>query len=216
MELEVQTFCVYYPAYKRHGDGWDSTKFCQAVKSGTVDGHFHLPLQSGRVKVGGDDGRSYSFARTVFGNNIKTAVGGAGIANYIYVPAPSKDSFDIDDFRSYRMLKEALGPSEVSNIRPALRFKKKVEQASQGGPRGYNAILPFLATTEDLADQNIVLVDDIVTSGGTLLACKDVIEKAGGKVVFAVAAGRTDPNDREPFSKKAIRFQGFEYLDLGF
>ena len=43
----------------------------------------------------------------------------------------------------------------------------------------------------DLKGKKIVLVDDLVTTGGSLLACKDCLEAAGATVVGAVTRGRT-------------------------
>jgi adenine/guanine phosphoribosyltransferase-like PRPP-binding protein len=53
--------------------------------------------------------------------------------------------------------------------------------------------------------KNIVLIDDIVTTGGNLLACQDRLISAGAKVVGAVTCGRSvyDLND-PPFGARSF------------
>jgi len=197
MELAVHTQCAYYPAGKRNGQGrWDSSKYCLAVKSREIQRSATIPglgvLTSYNIQA----------ARPFFGGFIRRTIKQLGLADYVIVPAPSKDSFDTENFRTYRMLREAVpGPERIDK---ALLFAQQAEHAALGGPRGYEATLPLLRKGADLQSKNVILVDDIVTTGGTMLACKTMIERSGGVVVAAIACGRTDEFEPNPFATKVV------------
>lgn len=44
---------------------------------------------------------------------------------------------------------------------------------------------------EQFSDKNVILVDDVVTTGSTLCACASVLRQTGAKKVFCVTAGKT-------------------------
>ena len=48
-----------------------------------------------------------------------------------------------------------------------------------------------ISSSFDIKDKNVVVFDDITTSGGTLLACKEVLLQAGAKNVVLCALGKT-------------------------
>ncbi|WP_411828141.1 orotate phosphoribosyltransferase [Luteolibacter sp. AS25] len=57
--------------------------------------------------------------------------------------------------------------------------------------------------------QNVIVVDDVITTGGSTLKAIDVIEKAGGTVKFAIVLV-----DREEGGRQAIEERGIEVIPL--
>jgi hypothetical protein len=78
-----------------------------------------------------------------------------------------------------------------------LRWNQKRQKAHEGGSRKREELLPLLTANQEMNGRNIVLIDEIVTTGGNLLACEDRLIAGGAKVVGAVTCGRSvyDLND---------------------
>jgi predicted amidophosphoribosyltransferase len=89
--------------------------------------------------------------------------------------------------------------SRVANI---LRFDRKLSSAcSEGGERNASALHERLRIVGSVDAERVVLVDDVVASGGHLRACWAKLEENGASVVLAICAGRADANQvRDPFA----------------
>ena len=61
---------------------------------------------------------------------------------------------------------------------------------SQGGTRDPNEIEPTLVCQVTNAQQPVVLIDDVMTTGGHLLACAAALRRNGITVENALVAGR--------------------------
>jgi predicted amidophosphoribosyltransferase len=111
----------------------------------------------------------------------------------LVVPVPSKDALPkAASYRSIEMAREALkGSARTDSVYDALRWDEVLKPAHESGPRGRAELLPHLQARGELAGQKIVLVDDLITTGGSLLACKDKLEAAGATVLGAITCGRT-------------------------
>lgn len=74
-----------------------------------------------------------------------------------------------------------------------LRWKKDLGSASkEGGPRDPETLYKNLAPIEGLRKESrVVLVDDVMTSGGHLRACAAKLRQAGATVVIALCGSRT-------------------------
>jgi hypothetical protein len=170
---------------------WYSFKFCRAVKSKRLNGSLVFPWLNGPEVI---NEQTIGRARAIFGMFIEHAIGDSGILNPILVPVPSKDGlFGAAQFRSLAMLQEAVAavPNQNWQIAPALRFNEVLQPAHAGGPRGREALRPYLNVVAPLSEGPIILVDDIVTTGGSLLASYDALNAVGRAPVAAIVCGHT-------------------------
>jgi hypothetical protein len=106
----------------------------------------------------------------------------------VLVPVPSKDGLvGASSFRSLEMV-AAHGSWPVA---PVLRFSEVLKPASSGGPRGREALRPYLRVSDAPPPGELILVDDIITSGGSLLASYDVLAAIGRPPTAAIVCGHT-------------------------
>jgi len=97
------------------------------------------------------------------------------------------------------MAQQALKNTPFSaSVFDGLRWTVKLAKAHEGGPRGRAELLPHLQALGGVAGKDIVLIDDLITTGGTLLACADCLRAAGGNVLGAITCGRTVYDASEP------------------
>lgn len=214
--MRVDYICAYYSQNahenieQRTQDLWDAYKFCGAVKSRTINGYCTIPRKPKPIII---NSSNVGLARKVFGRFIGALCENNGYDGASLVPAPSKDSFSTDAFRSRVMVEEAC-PDGMTVI-PAVRFMSELKPSSQGGPRGYVALYPHMQVVAGIAPQRVVLVDDILTSGGTLLAAHDRLVNAGFEVLGAIACGRTTDIREKAFKLGHLEL-GHESPDLDF
>lgn len=70
-----------------------------------------------------------------------------------------------------------------------LRRIKVIPKAATGGPRNMICHLDTIVLCGDVKDKTVLLVDDVCTSGASLLSCKKILIDAGAKdvIMFAIA-----------------------------
>jgi predicted amidophosphoribosyltransferase len=70
---------------------------------------------------------------------------------------------------------------------------KKIDKLTQGGTRSIAIHLKSieLNNADMIKDKNIILLDDVTTTGNSLLACKNILQKAGPKNITMIAIGKT-------------------------
>lgn len=177
---------------RRPEDYWDAYFFCWGVKIGSFKRPFNIHDGKGRKTAIAKS--NFHLAREAFGKRIERGVSALnGDNEVVIVPVPSKDGVvGASSFRSLDMAQEALnGTKLASRINGGLRWKKQLPKAHEGARPSRAELEPLLNVDTSLKSKKVVLVDDLVTKGSSLLACKDALEKAGAEVIGAVVCGKT-------------------------
>lgn len=173
----------------RSQDQWYSYKFCRAVKDKHLNGSLVFPWKETSEVI---NESSVGRARTIFGMFIDHALELLGFTNPVLVPVPSKDGLiGAATFRSHDMLQEALVGNTAWTVAPVLRFNQQLQPAHAGGPRGREALAPYLQVVHPIPPGPVVLIDDIVTTGGSLLASYDALAAVERTPVAAIVCGHT-------------------------
>lgn len=117
----------------------------------------------------------------------------AGINAATIVPVPSSQTVRADD--DYAGARLAKGLSAVKKglvAAPVLRFARPQPKShSQEGSRRWQDILPQLRGTLRGEHQRVVLIDDVLTSGGHMRACARYLQGQGFDVRDVFVVGRT-------------------------
>jgi adenine/guanine phosphoribosyltransferase-like PRPP-binding protein len=90
------------------------------------------------------------------------------------------------------MTREAFAETQYSaSVLDGLRWTRKVPQAHAGGARSRGILLPLLAASPEIKEQQVILIDELFSTGGSLLASADCLKAAGAEVLGAITCGRT-------------------------
>lgn len=105
---------------------------------------------------------------------------------------PSHDPAEMNS--GIRKLAEKLEASGVcKNVSGLLVRHTKIQKLAAGGDRSIDVHLSSIAVDDrrPIAGQAVLLIDDVMTTGNSLLACRRLLLDAGAGVVKCVALGRT-------------------------
>jgi hypothetical protein len=198
----------------RKPDYWDSYKFVWAVKSGQYKYPFHIHSKNGRIFINSTG--SIVRARRYFGDFIHRVIVREGLGTEaIFIPVPSKDGITgkTTSYRSLQMLAQSVSHLDrrVAVI-DGLRWTQLMPKAHVGGGGCKNVSYwkDHLQVKTNVAGRKVVLVDDVVSTGSSLLAAKEALEEAGAEVVFAITCGKTVYS----FKEKAFKPQMFELAGM--
>ncbi len=196
---------------KRKPDYWDSYLFVWAVKTGYFKTGFSILFRNGnRVKI---NASNIKRARKAFGQFIATTLDKEGApVDALLIPVPSKDGQRSakGGYRSLWMLAEALKDQQYpGSVYDGLRWTKALPRAHEGGVHRNRAYWKqYLDVLGNVTGRKVILIDDVLSTGGTMLAAKEALEDAGAKVLFAITCGKTvyDFNSK-PFKRQVIDLQ---------
>ena len=209
MPLQVHALCSYYTdhAHKevpRTKDQWDATMLCLAVKRREIKGYISAYFSGHYLRV---NGNTVGAARGFFGSFVRHKAVELGFDDCVFVPVPSKDSFQKPTFRSYLMVVESLGQVMHHRIVNCMRFTRDLQPAHEGGLRGFHHLYPYMECTMNMNGKRVILVDDLATTGGSLRATQARIVEAGGEVVCGIVCGRTDDHTAHPLQTVSWTFE---------
>ena len=114
---------------------------------------------------------------------------------YIFVPAPlSQKRLSQRGYNQAELLAKLVGEKtglEVADILGRRHVKKSQVEVADKEERRNNIKNVFSVSKDAKVPENIILIDDVITTGATVLEATKVLKRAGAKkvVVFAVAMG---------------------------
>lgn len=73
----------------------------------------------------------------------------------------------------------------------------------------------FYCLRETFKDKNVILFDDVLATGGSIIACCNLVEKCGGKVIKLCFLADV-PELREKTKNKLIKYGYFNIIDIVF
>lgn len=102
--------------------------------------------------------------------------------------------------------------NEGAFVADVLRQVATIPSANEeGGTRDAAALFANLVLTEDVDGLSVILVDDVLTSGGHMQACAAKLRAAGATVLMAIVAARSDKNQvPEPFAVRVEELVEYE------
>lgn len=92
-----------------------------------------------------------------------------------------------------KALAKKLAAHDRIDMTECLIRTKEIEKLSRGGNRDKGVHLDSIAVNPDVpvADEVVLVVDDVTTSGNSLYACRDILLAHGAKRVALLALGQT-------------------------
>jgi adenine/guanine phosphoribosyltransferase-like PRPP-binding protein len=207
--MKVHFVCGYYSDLahnkkRRPEDYWDAYFYVWAVKIGSFRKKFFIHGADRKIGV---TQNNFSVVRKMFGRFIAQQVQKDWGLEVDLVPVPSKDGIiGAAHFRTSRMLEESLVSTTFKGKSlKALYWSKELDKAHQGGSRRRDFLKEHLITDIELKGRKIVLVDDLLSTGGSLLASKDFLENQGATVLGAVTCGKTIYDFKtKPFGRQSL------------
>jgi hypothetical protein len=172
---------------------WRARNLVKGVKHEPFKGYSDWTAQpAGKIVRQYSDSAGQRLALMVAGSKLVSLLDAAGIAAATIVPVPSSQTIAPDgDFTGARLARAIEGRRPALVAAPVLHFDTPQPKAHDGGgERRWNMILPHLRGGPGLAGP-IVLLDDVMTLGGHLRACRRFLQAQGHQVDHAFVIGRT-------------------------
>jgi hypothetical protein len=210
-----QLTVIFYSTYVttipyKHDDTFHANKFVKAIKGDPV----RSPAAEVPVPIGGARRRLTQANRgDVFEWFGEMSAHCLEEENAVLVPIPSCKAItrrEVEAGPTFRLAR-ALGARTGCPVEPRLWWKVPMESSRRGGPRNPHLLRTKLVLgATEYPDLPIVIVDDVVTSGGHMRAVDVVLRESGAEVLFALAAASTD--QEEPDQAFAIRSRSLERI----
>jgi predicted amidophosphoribosyltransferase len=122
----------------------------------------------------------------------------------ILIPIPSSKTIisSPEDFRTFKIAQSIAARLPNSVIISGLRFREaRPSSREDGGSRDPEVLYPNMELRKDLPPEEIVLIDDVMTSGGHFIASSWKLADHGRAPRLALACGRSlDQPIDNPFS----------------
>lgn len=110
--------------------------------------------------------------------------------NYLVLPVPSSKE-RIED-RGFEHVNEMFSCLTLKMIEPIIKIKNEKQSSKNYKDRLKVASCFKLISNKDIKDKNILLVDDICTTGSTLKAIKNLLLEGGAKKIEILVVAKRD------------------------
>lgn len=135
----------------------------------------------------------------------------------LLVPVPSSSCIAPGgDEKGMRLAELARPPAGAYSALQCLHWGEQFPKARDGGPRDVARLFANSRVRDDLPAQRLILIDDVVTGGGHLIACARALRSRGHIVEHAICAAHTvksPPSEGlwkiDPWDLEADPFEGF-------
>ncbi len=190
---------------------WDVIHFVRALKKEPLNNTARIPMQTGeRLRYIGQSNQAEAFA--IFAEMVAPTRAQKS-STAVIVPVPgSKDTSEqaVREGGTYLMAR-ALAERIGASVEPCLWWRQAMPSAHhENGSRDPAVLVPNLVHGEVPAGK-VVLLDDVITTGGHLSAAACVLRRAGARVAFAVCAARSQSYEEgDMFRKANIELEWFE------
>lgn len=197
MSLLVVCFSSYLASTDLpwRAEDYNANKFVHALKEEQINGYALIPTCGTQNRL---TNANLGDAAVWFASMVRNYLRDAGVGLPLAVVPVPNSACTTASRTTPRTLRLADAVSSVIHGRTktvdCLRWKKDLGSASRmGGPRDTDILYRNLhmKTGSLQLKSRVLLVDDVMTSGGHLRACARKIRESGSKVVLAVCGGRT-------------------------
>ncbi len=208
--MKVHFICGYYSDLahalkKRPEDYWDAYFYVWAVKVGQFRRSFFAHKPSGKIQI---NRGNFELVRQWFGDFIVHTLKTEGATDdVLLIPVPSKDGIaGVKTYRTLDMVREALTNKLFEQcVFDGIRWKMKLQAAHEGGGRSRAFWRDQMVVDPAVKGRSVVLIDDVLSTGSTLLAARDALTEAGATVLGGITCGRTIYDlDTKPFGRQDI------------
>jgi hypothetical protein len=213
--MRVHCQCGYYSNYAEKVTGvprprdppfWESYMYSWAVKSGQYKRDFYIIRPNGqRLDI---NRNNFSRVRPTFGSWAASVIDTFEENDIYLVPVPDTEALaGAKTYRTLEMVQQAFKQTALDErALDGLRWTQRRQKAHEGGSRKRKALLGLLEAKREVKGKNVVLIDEIVTTGGNLLASQDKLVEAGATIVGAVTCGLSvyDVKEAPPFKPRSF------------
>ena len=169
---------------------YDAMKFVQTLKGNPINGYASMKKPDGAwvtFRTATPEG-----AFEIWGQWAGAKAREVAPAGGLLVPVPSSTCLAIGaDTKGRKLAETAQGYAPAFTVTDALHWAVQFAKSAEGGPRDPDVLFENLRVLTQLPKREVVLIDDVVTGGGHIVACARALRWAGHKVEHAICAALT-------------------------
>lgn len=184
-----------YASYEGTPHNWgqveyDAYKLVQTLKGNSINGYATMKKVDGKwvtFRTETPEGAFALWGEWAGAKALQIAPAGA-----LLVPVPSSSCLAIGSDEKGRKLAQAVEAYAPGfSLAEALCWAVQFAKSAEGGPRDPDILFKNVRVATHLEKRDVVLIDDVVTSGGHLIACARALRWAGHKVEHALCVAHT-------------------------